>query len=135
MSLIFFLAVLWMTNQGKDKDPETNNSIFAPLCAVSCEGCREDNIRLVGGSSEFEGRVEICRGGSWGTVCDDSWGENDASVVCRQLGFSPQGMSSYVQCECDSEQPSSIDFNSLLHRNNSFWKCNLWTGLWTNSSG
>ena len=42
---------------------------------------------MVGGTASSEGRVEICNDGGWGTVCDDFWGAADASVVCRQLGF------------------------------------------------
>lgn len=56
-------------------------SIYICACQAGFE------VHLVGGGSRYEGRVEIVRNGMQGTVCDDDWDDNDATVVCRMLGF------------------------------------------------
>ena len=45
----------------------------------------------MGGSNQYEGRVEVCWDEVWGTVCDDNWSNVDAQVTCRQLGFAATG--------------------------------------------
>ena len=50
--------------------------------------CTTGVVRLTGSNYTYEGRVEICFNNTWGTVCDDRFTINDATVICRQLGYS-----------------------------------------------
>lgn len=47
-------------------------------------------MRLVVGEDtlgETEGRVEVKLNGEWGTVCDDAFNDDVATVLCTQMGF------------------------------------------------
>ena len=54
--------------------------------------CQSGDVRLAGSSDPLQGRVEVCVNETWGTICEDFWDTNDTSVVCRQLGFSAEGI-------------------------------------------
>ena len=60
--------------------------VLDPL-TTSGDNCTDGNIRLTSNSSNpLKGRLEICYNHAWGTVCDTGFSQNDADVVCRQLG-------------------------------------------------
>ena len=63
------------------------------------DSCQDWDVRLTGGGSANEGRVEMCLSGRWGTVRDSmvSWSTAEAQVVCRQLGYHTQGTAYLIE--------------------------------------
>ena len=63
--------------------------------------CSYGDVRLIGGATIYDGRVEVCVNNQWGALCTDSWDNTDATTICKQLGYS------YTRCE--------LIYNSFLH--------------------
>ena len=74
---------------------------------VTYSNCSNGAVRLTGGSNQYEGRVELCVNGVWGSVCDSGWDNREASTVCRQLGY--QGL-----CFLAKYRSASFCFYSLF---------------------
>ena len=59
--------------------------MLSTLMNFTVMNCTDGAIRLSGGRDQYEGRVEVCSNGLWGTVSRSGWDSNDATVACRKL--------------------------------------------------
>uniref|UniRef100_A0A8I5ZXZ6 Cd5 molecule-like n=1 Tax=Rattus norvegicus TaxID=10116 RepID=A0A8I5ZXZ6_RAT len=85
---------IWMSKMScSGREANLQDCPFSPLESNCTHGedtwmeCEDPfELRLVGGDTTCSGRLEVLHKGSWGSVCDDSWGEKEDQVVCKQLG-------------------------------------------------
>lgn len=84
----------------------TSNRVFiqpgprvSMLCFVVSNPFGPTQIRLTGGRTRYEGRVEVLSSDSngtqsWGLICGETWSTKEAIVACRQLGlgYANQGL-------------------------------------------
>lgn len=75
-----------------------------PFC-----GPVDGDLRLVDGAAANEGRLEMLWQGQWGTVCDDRWDINDATVACKQLGYTGADAALYTLNVVDGTGPILLD--------------------------
>eukprot|EP00731_Ephydatia_muelleri_P031793 Em0023g300a len=61
--------------------------VICQATTTAAGNCSDGSLRLQGGTSALNGRVELCLNNAWGTICDQGFDTDDATVICQQLGF------------------------------------------------
>ena len=64
---------------------------------LSLLACTAGGVRLTEGVTAMDGLVDVCLNGTYSSVCITGWSVDEASVVCRQLGF-PTGWATGNMC-------------------------------------
>ncbi|XP_072226840.1 scavenger receptor cysteine-rich domain-containing protein DMBT1-like isoform X2 [Leuresthes tenuis] len=88
---------------------------------VVCSEMRD--VRLTGGLDRCSGKVEIHRNGSWGSVCDNCWEKNMASMVCSMLqcGAEPQKFTGFPHPFTHNEETPLYFYDCVKYT--SLWQC------------
>ena len=78
VTIIIMYAIAILSNNSKNTVP-----------------CNDRDVRLVVSQYPGIGRIEVCANSSWGTICTNTWDDLDATVACRESGYSPYGWLSH----------------------------------------
>uniref|UniRef100_A0A6I8QSF4 CD163 molecule n=1 Tax=Xenopus tropicalis TaxID=8364 RepID=A0A6I8QSF4_XENTR len=86
--------------------------------------CSEStDLRLVGGTHECEGRVEVYYNGGWTSVCDNAMGENTVSIICKQLNCGVSGTISSLHEYGEAGGPFLLDNIKCRKNDITLWQC------------
>eukprot|EP00079_Xenopus_tropicalis_P038158 XP_017951929.1 PREDICTED: antigen WC1.1-like [Xenopus tropicalis] len=86
--------------------------------------CSEStDLRLVGGTHECEGRVEVYYNGSWTSVCDNAMGENTVSIICKQLNCGVSGSFASLYEYGEAGGPFLLDNIKCRKNDITLWQC------------
>ncbi|XP_026729832.1 lysyl oxidase homolog 3 [Trichoplusia ni] len=82
--LVFLLirTVVVFSRDLSEKDRNSRAKYIQKL--INKQKKYEGRIKLSGGPNRYEGNVYIYHAGRWGAVCDDSWDNQAATVVCKK---------------------------------------------------
>uniref|UniRef100_A0AAY5ET42 SRCR domain-containing protein n=1 Tax=Electrophorus electricus TaxID=8005 RepID=A0AAY5ET42_ELEEL len=124
---------IWMdevTCSGSESTLKNCTSSLQKFTFVSIPCTNILGVRLVGGP-RCSGRVEVLLGKTWTTVCDADFDQQDAEVVCRELGCGPpvevlgaaaigrgedkHDYECYIQILTDKQHATSIMTNNTAH--------------------
>lgn len=88
-----------MNSDVEDFYPAGCSVCVSTLCSVVSNPVGLAQIRITGGRTRYEGRVEVLSTDSngtqsWGLICGETWTTKEAMVACRQLGlgYANQGL-------------------------------------------
>ncbi len=139
-------------------DLQGGQPVLTLLDEVARENVSAVPVRLVGGKSVLEGRLQVRIDGQWGSVCNFGWTIESAAIACQQMGWvlNPEDwdllpidipaagdsdpiLMSNVRCgpldtdltTCKRAERSDLFFNSCTHSDDVGLRCYdvSWAGL------